>query len=182
MNRRALMLAVVLVVGTRFAWGYSGPGGVLSSSPQAQSQNQISTRLTTSEQRNFLRHCRYTAELARNHTHELLSSTVSGRLDRDVTRRHLSEAKAAIDRMFEDHKGLLYGLTEEQWAAAKEPITALERLRASIQVQLEGMELELQMPTPDPRVFAKYGKKLGASLEDWQRQHSKMAAAMGIKM
>lgn len=181
MTTRGLMLGVILVVGTRFAWGYSGQG-VRASSPAEQSQKQISTRLTTSEQRNFLRHCRYTAELARNHARELLSSNARGQLDRDVTRRHLSEVKAAMDRMFEDHKGLLYGLTEEQWAAAKEPITALERLRASIQVQLEGMDLELQMPTPDPKVLANYGKKLGPLLEDWQKQHSKMAAAMGIKL
>lgn len=181
MNATWLMLVVVLVIGTRFAWGYSGQGGVPSSSLLAQSQNQNSTRPATTERRNLPRHCRYT-DLARNHMRELLNSTTNGQLDHDKTRQHLSAVKADVDRMFEDHKNLLYSLSEGQWTAAKEPITALERLRASIQVQLEGMDLELQMPTPDAKVFAKYGKKLGASLEDWRKQHNNMSAATGIKL
>ncbi len=84
--------------------------------------------------------------------------------------------------MFEDHKRFLYSLSEEQWASAKGPITALEQIRIGVRVQLDGIELELQMPTPDSKVFARYGKKMKALLQDWRKQHRKMGAAIGIKV
>lgn len=95
---------------------------------------------------------------------------------------HLREVRSALDSMFEDHRRLLYGLTEEQWTAAKDPITALEKLRASIQTQLQGIDLELQMPTPDSKVLIRYEKKLRALLKEWRKQHRKMATTLGVSL
>src|SRR5579883_2905459 len=81
-----------------------------------------------------------------------------------------------------NHMRFLYNLTEEQWAAAKDTITAVEQLRASIQVQVQGIDLELQMPTPDAKVLVRYGRKMQTLLEDWRKQHRKMAALTGIRL
>ncbi len=133
-------------------------------------------------QRSLLRHCLYTADVTRQHTDELLKSTTHGRPDPDQIQQHLREVRSAVDSMFEDHKRFLYSLSEEQWASAKGPITALEQIRIGVRVQLDGIELELQMPTPDSKVFARYGKKMKALLQDWRKQHRKMGAAIGIKV
>lgn len=113
---------------------------------------------------------------------ELVRSASHGRLNPDEIQQHLSEVRTAVDSISEDHRRFLYSLTEEQWAAAKDPITKLERLRASVQAQLEGIDLELQMPNPDPQVFGRYGKRMRALLQDWRKQYRKMSAATGINL
>lgn len=182
MNGKAIILTTLLAVGAQSVWGYSRGSGGSSSSPSPPSQGQSPSRLTTMAQRSLLRHCFYTAELAGKHTDELLKSATHGRPNPDQIRQHLREVRGAVDSMFEDHKRFLYSLSEEQWGSAKEPITALEQIRASVQVQIEGIELELQMPTPDSKVFARYGKQMKALLQDWRQQHRKMGAAIGVKL
>ncbi len=170
MNRKTLILTAVLAACTQSA----------SASPQ--SQGQSATRLTAMAQRSLLRHCLYSAELVRNHMRELLRSATHRRVNPDEIQQHLREVRSATDSMFEDHRRFLYNLTEEQWAAAKDTITAVEQLRASIQVQVQGIDLELQMPTPDAKVLVRYGRKMQTLLEDWRKQHRKMAALTGIRL
>lgn len=62
-------------------------------------------------------------------------------------------------------------MTEEQWTLAKGPLVAPEPLRAAIQVQLEGIHLGLQMPTPDANVLARYEKKMKVLLANWRKQY-----------
>lgn len=150
--------------------------------PRFQAQALTQQKIEVQEQRSLLRHCRTMAEVARGHTSELLQSAARSRLNGDEIQRHLREVRSAADEMFDDHKRLLYSLTEEQWAAAKRPITALEQIRNGIQVQLEGIDLELQMPTPNPEVFGRYGKKMKTLLQDWRKQHRKMAVEIGIDL
>lgn len=182
MNKIALTLATSLILGAHPVWAHANSGRGSSNAASSQSQSQLSTRLTTEERRNLIRHCLYTSELAGNHTKELVRTATHGRLNPDEVQRHLREIRSAVDEMFDDHKRLLYSLTDAQWTAAKQRITALEQFRAAIQVQIEGIDLELQMPTPDPKVIARYGKKMGTLLQDWRRQHRKMAAAIGVNL
>lgn len=182
MNMKALILSTVLAIGVHSAGGYSGGQGGYPSSPSQQSQTQAPTRLAGTEQRSLLRHCMYTAELAQNQMQELVRSATRGRLNAVEIQQHLKEVRTAADSMFEDHRRFLYSLSEEQWAAAKDPLTKLEQLRASIQAQLDGIDLELQMPNPDSKVVARYGKRMRALLQDWRKQHRKMSAAIGLNL
>ena len=188
MNMKTLILGTVLAgtvlaIGAHSAGAYSRGKEGSARSPSPQSQDQPSTRLTTvEEQRSLLRHCLVTAELAGHHMQELVHSATRGRLNRNEIQQHLREVRSAVDSMFEDHRRLLYGLSGNQWQSAREPITRLEQLRASIQAQLDGTDLELQMPDPDPKVFARYGKRMRASLQDWRKQHRKMGTAIGTKL
>ena len=83
--------------------------------------------------------------------------------------------------MFDDHKRLRDSLTEEQWTASKDQILALEKLRADIQAYIQGIDVELQIPDPDAKMFIRYGKKIRTALKEWQKQHQRMAAAIGNK-
>lgn len=184
MNMKAILLSTVLAIGTHSALGQSAAKGAANSSPALlpfQTQ-ALAQGIEAQEQRSLLRHCRTMAEVARGHTSELLHSATHVRLERDEIQQHLREVRSAVNEMFDDHKRLLYSLTDEQWAAAKTTITALEQLRADIQVQIEGIDLELQMPTPNPQVFSRYSKKLRTLLQDWRKQHQKMATAIGTKL
>lgn len=87
-----------------------------------------------------------------------------------------------MDSISEHHRRLLDALSEEQWTAAKDPITRLEQLRARIQAQVEGIDLELQMPAPDSQHFIRYVKRMRALLQDWQKQYRKMGAAVDINL
>lgn len=182
MNGKAIILTTLLAVGAQSVWGYSSGRGGSSRSPSPPSQSRSPSRLTTMAQRSLLRHCFYTAEVAGKHTDELLKSTTHGQPNPDQIQQHLREVRGAVDSMVEDHKRLLNSLSEEQWRSAKEPITALEQIRIGVQVQIEGIGLELQMPRPDSKVFARYGKKMKALLQNWRQQHRKMGAAIGIKL
>lgn len=134
------------------------------------------------EQRSLLRHCLYTAELAQKHVAELRSGVTDRRFKLNDFQRHLAEVREAVQSMLELHKRFIGNLSEEQWTTAKGKITTLEALRGSIEAQLQGIDYELQMPTPDSKVLARYGKKLEALLQDWRKQHRKMGAAVGIKL
>ena len=175
-------MSVALVAGAKSAWGLIAGHGNFRSSSSSPTHHQSPTWPTTIEQRNLFRHCLYTSELARQHTDDLLKSTTRRRDNLEEIQRHLGNIRSAVDSMLEDHKRFRYGLSENQWKSAKEPITALERLGTSLRVQLEGIDLELKMPQPDPRVLARYGRKIRVLLQDWQKQHRRMGAAIGIKL
>lgn len=113
---------------------------------------------------------------------EILRSVTHHEVKPDEIQQHLREVRSATDSMFEDHRRFLYSLTDEQWTVAKDTITAIEQLRANIQAQVQGIDLELQMPTPDGKVLARYGRKTQTLLEDWRKQHRKMAALTGIRL
>lgn len=72
-------------------------------------------------------------------------------------------------------------LTEEQWNSTEDSVTRLERLRATISAQLEGFDDELRMPRSDSRVLVRYAKKTKRALQEWQKQHQKMGATLGIR-
>ena len=178
-NTKALIFMAVLATGVDSLWSQSGAGSLPAPS---ETRTRAQQKIKEQEQRSLLRHCRNMAELARNHTSELLRGATHGRSSLETMQPHLREVRSALDSMFEDHRRLLYGLTEEQWTAAKDPITALEKLRASIQTQLQGIDLELQMPTPDSKVLIRYEKKLRALLKEWRKQHRKMATTLGVSL
>lgn len=182
MGRKTVVLASVLFVVAQAAWSYTGDESGQSTPASPQSRDRTATRLTVMEQRSLVRHCRSMAELARNHMREFLRSATPRRSNPDEAQKHLREVRSATDSMFEDHRRFLYSLTEEQWMTAKESITTLEQLRASIQAQLQGIDLELQMPTPDAQVLARYGRKTQTLLEGWRRQHRKTAVVVGIRL
>ena len=183
MSGKAIVLGIALALGTQFTWGYLVGASENSSSPVSpQDEAAAKERIRQQEEQSLLRHCRNMADVARGHTGEFLRSLSHGRANLDAMQPHLREVRSAVDSMLEDHRRLLNGLTEEQWTAAIHPITSLEKLRASLRTQLEGIDLELQMPAPDAKVLIRYGKKLRALLEDWRKQHRKMAAAIKVNL
>jgi hypothetical protein len=179
---KVLILAAVVALSTHSAVADSNRETGQSSSVSPAAQVQPPRQLPSTEQGSLLRHCLSLAKTARRHTDELTRSATHGRHNLNQFQQHLGEVRSAVDSMVEDHDRLVYGLTEEQWRSAKEPITALERIRTSVQVQLEGIDLELQMPTPDSKVLTRYTNELEALLQDWQKQDRKMGTAIGIKL
>ncbi len=180
MNSKVLILAAVL--SAHAAWANSSEGDRHSNSSLPPSQNQSPTRLTATEQRRLLHSCLDEAELARNRAAGLLRNATQGWVTRDELQQHFSEVRSAVDSMSEYHRRFLYTLTEEQWTAAKDPITRLEQFRASIQAQLEGIDLELQMPAPDSQHLIRYVKRMRALLQDWRKQYRKMSATASINL
>lgn len=144
----------------------------------AQDHIQGSMALTAMQQRSLFRHCVEMAKVAQGHMNELTRSAVPQPQIAEI-KQHLREVQAAASSMFDDHKRLRDSLAEDQWTAVKDRILALEKLRASIQAYLEGIEIELQLPNPDPKVFVRYDKKMKISLQDWQKEHHRMAVAIG---
>jgi Mg2+/Co2+ transporter CorC len=179
-NTKTLIFMATLAIGVDSLWSQSGAGSLPA--PPSETQARAQQRIREQEQRSLLQHCRSMAELARDHTSELLRGATRGRSNLETMQPHLREVRSALDSMLEDHRRLLYSVTEEQWTAAKDPITALERLRGSIQTQIQGIDLELQMPAPDSKVLIRYEKKLRALLKEWRRQHRRMAASIGVSL
>jgi hypothetical protein len=132
-------------------------------------------------QRSSFFECVYEAEHGRKHLDELTNDVRHSRPETDKVRQHLKEVRGAVTAMLEDHRGFILDLTEEQANAAKSSITELEQLRATINAQLDGFDHELNMPAPDSKVLARYTKKTGRMLRQWQEQHRKMGAALGMK-
>jgi hypothetical protein len=149
-----------------------------SASLAAQTVSHI--ELTKSEQRSLFRHCVYTAKVTQGHMDELTHSALP-QPKVDEIRQHLREVQSVVASMFDDHKRLRDSLTEEQWTASKDQILALEKLRADIQAYIQGIDVELQIPDPDAKMFIRYGKKIRTALKEWQKQHQRMAAAIGNK-
>jgi len=146
-----------------------------------QSSNLSAKNTRTLEQRNSFRECVYKAELGREHLDELANDIKHSRLETDKVRQHLTEVRGAVTQMLEDHHHFILELNAEQWNAAKSSITELEQLRATINTQLEGIDDELKMPAPNSKVLTRYIKKTVELLRQWQEQHRKMGAALGMK-
>jgi chromosome segregation ATPase len=179
MNRKLLIVAAILAIGaTPFCLGYSRQESARDPLPSA-SQAAEATR--TMAQRSSFRECVYAAEHGRKHLDELTTAVRHSRPETDKVRQHLTEVRGAVTEMLEDHRRFILDLTEEQWSAAKSSITELEQLRATINTQLEGIDAELRMPVPDSKVLARYTEKTGRMLRQWQEQHRKMGAALGMK-
>lgn len=146
-----------------------------------QSPNISAKNTRTMGQRSLFRECVYTAEVGRKHLDELTQAVRHSRPETDEVRQHLTEVRGAVTQMLEDHHRFILDLTEEQWNAAKSPIAELERLRATINTQLEGIDAELKMPAPDSKVLTRYTKKTGQLFRQWREEHRKMGAALGMK-
>jgi hypothetical protein len=178
MKRKALLLTAVLAA--RAGWSNSARGSAHFNLTSPQSQDQSLTGPTAAEQSRLVRHSLHTERLAETCAAKLLRSANQDRVDYNELQQRLSQVRSSLNVMSKDHKRFLYTLTEGQWTAAKEPIARLERLRASIQAQLEGIDLELQMPSPDSRNLVRDGKRVRGLLRDWREQYRKMTAAAGI--
>jgi chromosome segregation ATPase len=133
------------------------------------------------EQRSLFRKCVYAAQLGRKHLDELANVVRHSHPETGNVRQHLTEVRGAVTEMLEDHHRFILDLTEDQWNAAKSSITELEQQRATINAQLEGIDAELKMPAPDSQILSRYAKKTGRLLRQWQEQHRKMGAALGMK-
>jgi chromosome segregation ATPase len=179
MNRNVLILTAILAIGaTPFSLAYSGQE---SDRDPGSSVRQAAEPTRTMEQRSLFRECVYAAELGREHLDELANVVRHSRPEAGKVSQHLTEVRGAVTEMLEDHHRFILDLTEEQWNAAQRSITELEQLRAAINTQLEGIDAELRMPVPDSKVLARYTKKTGRRLRQWQEQHRKMGAALGMK-
>jgi hypothetical protein len=188
MNRLTFLaptLVILLAAVAAFAQGNPSDSPLLPYAYQdtrvGQSSNLSVKNTKTLEQRNFFRECVYKAELGRQHLDELANDVKHSRLETDKVRQHLTEVRGSVTAMLDDHHRFILDLTEEQWNAAKSSITELEQLRATINTQLEGIDAELMMPAPDSKVLTRYTKKTGQLLRQWQEQHRKMGAALGMK-
>ena len=85
-----------------------------------------------------------------------------------------------VEKMLQVHDRFLKSLTEEQWDRSKDEIAELERLRAALHAQLQGMYYELQMPKPQANVLANYAKNIDEDLANWQKLQRKIGTAIGI--
>ena len=183
MNRKTMILIeLLIVVGSRVS-AYSGqkgtPDGYLYALP-VQAPGLPATAGPGMEQRSLFRDCIYMAEHARKHLDELLRTATRSPTQNKV-QWHLREVRNAVTSMLEDHRRFLYTLTEAQWNSAQDSITRLEQLHATINAQLEGSDDELRMPASDSRVLVRYAKKTKGALQEWQKQHRKMGATLGIR-
>jgi hypothetical protein len=184
MNKKMLVLIALLLVGGSRVLAYSSqkgrPDGYLYALP-VQSPGQPVKPAPGMEQRSLFRHCIYTAELARKHLDELVRTVTRSPTQANEVQQHLREVRNAVSSMLEDHHRFLGMLTEEQWTTAKDAITRLEQLRATINAQLKGFDDELRMPEPDSKILARYAKRTEKALQEWQKQHRKVGAAIGMR-
>lgn len=100
--------------------------------------------------------------------------------ERDELRQYLKEVWHSVDETFQLHDQLLKSLDEKQWAAAKSEITKLEQLRTVIHAQLQGMDYELQMPTPQAKILTSYAKIIDKNVTDWHKLHCRIGATTGL--
>lgn len=172
MNRKLLILGTVLAIGvTVFGRGWPARG-------QVPDQSQPATRNMV--QRSLFRECELTAQQARRHLDELARGVRQGHSQASEVQPHLAEVRGSVSAMLEDHRRFLKNLTEQQWTTGKGSITKLEMLRASLNSDLEGMDIELKMPAPDPKVLMRYVKKTDRALREWKKEHRSLGAAAGI--
>ena len=183
MNRKSIIMMTLLTVVAISSLAY-GRAPRLNVSPDFFAfgmDHQLGTEMTAMAQRSQLRECIYKADLARKHAEEFTRSATHSRLQLVEVQAHLKEVQLAVAMMLEDHSRFIANLTEKQWTAAKEPITRLEFLRATINAQLQGIDYELQMPAPQPKVLVRYSKKIDKDLKEWQKLHKQIGRAMGME-
>jgi hypothetical protein len=112
---------------------------------------------------------------------EFVGNVKRGTWKQEEIQLHLREIRVAVDRMVQDHDIFIKSLNEQQWNASKDWIAKLELLRAETTAKLQGIDLELQMPTPQSKVLTKYGNTVEKQLKEWQKLHRKVAAVTGIE-
>ena len=177
MNRNVLIVIAILAIGAApLAFGHSQQApntAPVASGHQASPSGSM-------EQRSLFRKCVDSAEHARRHLEEV-GGILRHRPETDKVRPHLTEVRGAVTDMLEDHHRFVLNLNEEQRTAVENPTTTLEQLGATINAQLEGLEQGLSMPKPDAKVLARYVKKTDRLLREWQEQHRKMSALLGMK-
>jgi hypothetical protein len=175
-----IVLAVVLSLTAEMAFAHSSDSPTSPYSPSPFQSSSSSMRLPKAEQHSLLSYCGIMAEQAQKQMRELIGSASPGTVKVVEIQQHLKEVHFAVNSMFEDHKRLLDSLSEDQWRDSKAEITKLEMLRIDIQTYLQGIELELQLPSPDSKVFKRYSTKMKTALQRWRKQHHKMTADIGI--
>lgn len=183
MNKRTMILATALAVAAIVPVAYGRSQGTKdSSNPSATNQaHQLQTESITVAQRSAFRHCLYTSDLARKHLKELAGAVRRRGSHPDEVRQHLEEVRVAVSAMLEDHHRFISNLTEDQWTKAKETITKLEQLHATINAQLQGFDYELAMPTSDLKVLEKYTKRTDRALQEWRKQHRRIGDEIGLR-
>lgn len=186
MQNKALFIATALLIGlTQLPPAYSRELRTARAYATAESQTsekQPAADLVRArfEQRSLYRECLLTADFAKKHMEEFVGNLNRGRWKQDEIQQHLREIRVAVDRMVEDHDIFIKSLNEQQWDASKDWIAKLELLRAQTTAKLQGIDLELQMPTPQPKVLSRYGTTVEKQLKEWQNLHRQVAAAVGI--
>ncbi len=187
MQNKTLFLTAALLIGlTQLPPAYSRELRTARAYATAESQTsekQPVADLTTArlEQLTLYRQCLVTGDFAKQHMEEFVGNVKRGRWNQDQIQRHLREIRVALDRMVEDHDIFIRSLNGQQWDASKDWIAKLELLHAETTAKLQGIDLELQMPTPQSKVLTRYGRTVEKQLKEWQNLHRKIAAIVGIK-
>ena len=135
----------------------------------------------SAEQPTLYRRCVYSAEVSREREQALSAILRRGHFNSYGVRQHIKETSAAVEEMLEVHGRFLDSLTEKQWTVAKDAITKLEWLRASIHAQLRGIDYELQMPKQEIPVLANYSKTLDKDLAQWQELYRKLGRTLKLR-
>ena len=186
MQNRTPFLAAALLIGlTQLPPTHAGE--LRTARAQATSGFQTSEQQSGSdltgrfEQRSLYRECLLTADFAQKHMEEFVGNVKRGSWNQDEIQLRLREIRVAVDRMVQDHGTFIKSLNEQQWNASKDWIAKLEMLRAETTAKLQGIDLELQMATPQSKLLTKYGKTIEKQLKEWQKLHRKVAAVTGIE-
>lgn len=173
MYRKILLASVLLAIGMiPRCWGTSESKG--------RSQSKGPTPANNIVQRRLFHDCEYAAEQSKKHLDELARGVRQGHSQANEVQPHLAALRSSVTEMLEDHWQLLRHLTEQQWAAGRNPLTKLEMLRATLNSDLEGMDMELRMPIPDPRILTRYVNKTDRALREWKKEHQSMGVAVGM--
>lgn len=181
MQRKKFFLAVVLLIGSsRFLLAYAVGMAVAEQSEDYREPRSERARVSE-EQRRLYGQCLSLAEVARKRGQAFLASVRRGHFESDEVRQHLKKVSLAVEKMLQVHDRFLKSLTEEQWNRGEAEITELERLRAALHAQLQGMDYELQMPKPQANVLANYAKNIDEDLANWRTLYRKIGAVTGIE-
>lgn len=179
MQPKMFLLAAVLMLSSSNRTLFAYPIELaLASEPTGARESWDEQGGAGTEQRNFYGQCLHLAETAQKRDRKFLASMRGGHFEPDQVHHHWKDISLAIEEMLQVHDRFMKSLNETQWAAARDEITKLQWLRATIHAQLTGIDYELQMPNPQAKVVANYTQKIAEELADWRKLERGVGAAV----
>ena len=136
-------------------------------------------RNAASGTRDLYDQCISKANNARTQAKALLRVLEGGESKGGELRSSVDELSHTVDGMIEIHDRFLKTLSDRQWNRSERHIAKLEMLRAAVPAELEAIDLELRMPTPDTKVLARYAKRIDGDLKDWESLYRKISSTLG---
>ena len=188
--QRAKLLAAAIILSTAtytavaqhggHSGGYGGGAGHSGhgSSGMGDMQRQMALQ-ATSEQREMLQQCNKAADGFRVGA-ERIGQDFSSKKDPEALRSQLQDTQSQFEAMQQSHKALLASLNHEQHKATKGQVGKLQKLESSLDANLKTLDGELAGPAPNPGRVNKSLKKLQNDTQEWRKQHSKIAAELGM--